>query len=106
MTHEVLPSKNLIPNINLKILIKEWADMHVVAAAVREEETALRELAKSELGSMRAHLAKAFQQEGATLVVEHVQEVYNPELERNFSLKHAALLEQRGECQVVTRFHG
>jgi len=55
---------------------------------------------------MRAHLAKAFQQEGVTLVVEHVQEVYNPELERNFSHKHSQLLGLRNECQIVTRFHG
>jgi len=107
MTGAVLEHAHMLPNVNLKALIADWKDSQTVAAAVREEETALQELPRNELGAIRARLEAAFHQEdGLTLVVERVQAVYNPDLTSAFQRKRTELQSMRGSCPVVTRYHG
>lgn len=109
MTGAVLENTVMLPNVNLKALIEDWSDAHIVEAAVREEETALTEMPRGELASFRARLEGAFQQEeGITLVVERVQSVYNNDLKARFQRKTNEIVSVRGEDgrQVVTRYHG
>jgi len=107
MTGATLEHTHMLSNINLKALIEDWKDTHTVEAAVREEETAMQELPRSELAAFRTRLEGAFQQEdGLTLVVERVQLVYNQELTSSFQRKRVDLQRLRGQCPVVTRYHG
>jgi len=111
MTGETLEHSTVLPNINLKALIEDWKDTHTVAAAVREEETAMQELPRSDFAAFRSRLQAAFQEQedgigGVTLVVERVQLVYNNDLTSRFQRKRAELAQLRGDCSVVTRYHG
>merc|ERR1719375_42143 len=107
MTGAALEHTHMLPNINLKALIEDWKDTRIIEAAVREEETALQELPRSELAEFRTRLQNAFRQEdGLTLVVERVQQVYNQELCSNFQRKRFELQQLRGSCPVVERYHG
>merc|ERR1719145_453942 len=73
MTGAALEHTRILPNINLKALIEDWKDTHTVTAAIREEETALQEMSRSELSSLRSQLQNSFRhEEGLTLVVERV----------------------------------
>lgn len=109
MTGAVLEHKMVTPNTNLKALIQDWQESHVVEAAAREEQTALQEMPRAELARLRARLAAEFRQEqGLTLVVERAMLVYNDELQTRFDRKAAQLqgLRGPGACPVVTKFHG
>eukprot|EP00746_Dinoflagellata_sp_MGD_P166006 gnl/MRDRNA2_/MRDRNA2_95617_c0_seq1.p1 gnl/MRDRNA2_/MRDRNA2_95617_c0~~gnl/MRDRNA2_/MRDRNA2_95617_c0_seq1.p1 ORF type:complete len:561 (+),score=108.39 gnl/MRDRNA2_/MRDRNA2_95617_c0_seq1:72-1754(+) len=107
MTGESLPHTNVIPNVNLKALIQDWRETEVVHAVIREEQTALQELPRNELARLRKDLERAFrQEEGLTLVVERAMRVYNDRLQDRFDKQCALLRTQRGECPVVTRYHG
>lgn len=107
MTGETLPHTNVIPNVNLKALIQDWKETEVVHAVIREEETALQELPRDELARLRKELERGFrQEEGLTLVVERAMRVYNDRLQDRFDKQCAFLRSQRGECPVVTRYHG
>jgi hypothetical protein len=107
MTGESLEHIHALPNVNLRALIEDWKETHIVEAAIREEETALQEMPRSELAELRTQLEGAFQQEdGLTLVIERVQLVYNTDLQRAFQRKQAEIVQLRGDCPVVTRYHG
>lgn len=107
MTGNTLEHTNVIPNVNLKALIQDWKETEVVDAAVREEQTALQELPRDELARLRRQLETAFRQdEGLTLVVERAMRVYNDGLESRFEKKCVDLRRLRGDCPVVTRYHG
>jgi hypothetical protein len=107
MTGQMLPHINVIPNVNLKALIQDWKETEVVDAVIREEQTALQELPRDELARLRQQLETAFrQEEGLTLVVERAMRVYNDRLQERFDQQCTLLRTQRGECPVVTRYHG
>lgn len=107
MTGAALEHNHVLPNVNLKALIEDWKDTHTVEAVVHEEETAMQELPRQELAALRSRIEGAFQQEdGLTLVVERVQLVYNDEMKSRFRRKCAELTQIRGDCPVVTRYHG
>jgi len=107
MTGAALEHCHMLSYINLRELIADWKDIYTVEAAVREEETAMQELPRSELAAFRSRLEGCFQQEdGLTLVVERVQLVYNQELVGRFQRKRGEIEQLRGSCPVFTRYHG
>jgi len=107
MTGETLDHCSVVANVNLRNVIVDWRDTQAVAAAVNEEETALRELPRQDLEALRSQLQKAFKcDEGITLVIEGVKQIYNDDLLHRFGRKRAELEALHGACPVLLKYHG